>query len=51
MGRQIPEADKGARADFVVDTSGEISASRAQLDEILVALKGREATAFARSWT
>ena len=51
LARQIPDADKRARADFVVDTSGEISASRAQLDEILVALKGREATAFARSWT
>ena len=50
LARQLPDADKRARADFVVDTSGEISASQAQLDEILAALKGREATAFARSW-
>jgi dephospho-CoA kinase len=50
LARQLPDADKRARADFVVDTSGEISASQAQLDEILAVLKGREATAFARSW-
>jgi dephospho-CoA kinase len=35
LARQMPDAEKRARADFVVDTSGEIAASRAALDAII----------------
>jgi dephospho-CoA kinase len=50
LARQMSDADKRARAEFVVDTSGEISASQARLEEILAALQGRAGTAYARSW-
>jgi dephospho-CoA kinase len=35
LGQQIPDAEKRARADFVVDTSGGFDAARAQVREIL----------------
>jgi dephospho-CoA kinase len=50
LARQMPDAEKRARADFVVDTSGELSASRAQLDVILAQLRDRRGEAFARDW-
>ncbi len=42
LARQMPDAEKRARADFVVDTSGPIPQSRAQLDRILATLRPRE---------
>ena len=36
--RQMPDADKRERADFVIDTSGSLDQTRAQLDEILACL-------------
>ncbi len=42
LARQMPDAEKRARADFVVDTNGPISQSRAQLDRILATLSQRE---------
>jgi dephospho-CoA kinase len=36
--RQMPDADKRARADFVVDTSGSFAETRAQVDSILACL-------------
>jgi len=42
LARQMPDAEKRARADFVVDTSGPISQSRAQLDRIFATLSQRE---------
>jgi dephospho-CoA kinase len=36
--RQMPDSDKRARADFVVDTSGSLAATRAQVDAILACL-------------
>jgi dephospho-CoA kinase len=42
LSRQMPDAEKRARADFVVDTSGSISESRAQLDRILATLRQQE---------
>jgi dephospho-CoA kinase len=50
LGRQLPDAEKRQRADFVVDTSGDIEASRAALDAIIAELRGRRGEAYARHW-
>ncbi|MCY7339592.1 MAG: dephospho-CoA kinase [Sphingomonas bacterium] len=36
--RQTPDADKRARSDFVIDTSGSLAETRAQVDAILACL-------------
>ncbi|HTG63800.1 MAG TPA: dephospho-CoA kinase [Sphingomicrobium sp.] len=36
--RQLPDAEKRERADFVIDTSGDLAATRAQVDAILTCL-------------
>ena len=38
LARQLPDADKRDRADFVIDTSGSLVATRAQVDAILACL-------------
>jgi dephospho-CoA kinase len=38
LARQIPDEEKRARADFVVDTSGSLKQTRAQVDAILACL-------------
>jgi len=50
LARQMPDSEKRARADFVVDTSGEVNASRAQLDAIIGRLKTRQGQAYPRDW-
>jgi dephospho-CoA kinase len=50
LARQMPDDQKRAKADFVVDTGGDLESSRAQLDVILRQLEDRPATAFARCW-
>ena len=46
--RQMSDADKRARADFVVDTGGTFADTDAQVDKIVESLKGRKGTAFAK---
>ena len=38
LGRQMPDAEKRRRADFVVDSSGDLDATRAQVRAILEAV-------------
>ena len=38
LARQMPDGEKRARADFIVDTSGPLDATRRQVDEILACL-------------
>ena len=38
LARQMPDAEKRERADFVVDTSGSLAKTRAQVDAILACL-------------
>jgi len=38
LARQLPDADKRARADFLIDTAHGLDAARAQVDAVLTAL-------------
>lgn len=40
LARQLPDAEKRARADFVIDTSGPLEATRAQVDAVIACLAG-----------
>jgi dephospho-CoA kinase len=50
LARQMPDAQKRERADFVVDTGGSIEESQAQLDGIIAALQSWSGQAYARDW-
>jgi dephospho-CoA kinase len=50
LARQMPDAEKRSRADFVVDTGGSFAESDAQVDKIVESLQGRVGTAFAKFW-
>lgn len=50
LARQLPDAEKRARADYVVDTSGSFAETDAQVDRILESLQDRAATAFQEFW-
>jgi dephospho-CoA kinase len=42
LARQTPDAEKRARADFVIDTSGDFEATRAQVRAVLDALREQD---------
>jgi len=48
--RQLSEAEKRRRADFIVETHLTIPESYAQVDQIIDALRVRRGTAFKRLW-
>jgi dephospho-CoA kinase len=50
LARQMPDTQKRARADFVVDTGRTIAESLAQVDSIVESLLGRPGTAYAQFW-
>ncbi len=50
LARQMPDAEKRARADFVVDTSGAIPETHAQIDRIVNELKARRGSVYQLYW-
>jgi dephospho-CoA kinase len=50
LARQMPDAEKRAWADFIVDTGGTLVETDAQVDNIVESLQGRQGTAFATAW-
>lgn len=50
VGRQLPEAEKQVRADFVVDTSGSVENCNSQIDIIITKLPALSATAYEQFW-
>jgi dephospho-CoA kinase len=48
--RQMPDAEKRKRADFIVDTSGSVLACNAQIDAILATIHAHPKGAFLRHW-
>jgi len=50
VARQMPDAEKRARADFIVDTGNGIEASQVRLDSILAELPTWSGHAYAREW-
>ena len=50
LARQMPDAEKRARADFVVDTGCPITQTLAQVDAIIESLAGRAGDAYGRDW-
>ena len=51
LSRQLSDADKRARADFVVDTGTSLAASHAAVDAIVESLRGRRGTAYEAYWS
>ena len=50
VARQMPDAEKRARADFVVDTRGAIADAEAAIDAIVATVRLRVETAFETYW-
>ena len=50
LARQLPDAEKRRRADFVVDTGAPVEVSYAEVDAIVAALRLRKGTAYQRLW-
>lgn len=50
LSRQMSDADKRAKAEFVVDTSGTFEETYAQVDRIIESLRARPAAAYTTYW-
>lgn len=50
LARQMPDAEKRTRADFVVDTGVGIAETEAEVDRLVLELRARDGTAFERHW-
>lgn len=50
LAKQMSDADKRARADYIVDTGVSIEETQAQVDRIIESLRGRKGSAYARFW-
>jgi len=50
LSRQMPDSEKKARADFVVDTSGTIDETRAKIDKIIESVRTKKGYAFQHHW-
>jgi dephospho-CoA kinase len=48
--RQLGEAEKSARADFIVDTNGSVDKCNSQIDVIITKLPALSATAYETFW-
>jgi len=48
--RQMPDAEKRARADFVVDTGGTLTETELQVDRFVESLRGRTGKAYGSIW-
>jgi dephospho-CoA kinase len=48
--RQLSEAEKRARADFVVETSGTVENCHSQIDAVIAKLQGRRGEVYDRYW-
>jgi dephospho-CoA kinase len=48
--RQLSEAEKKARADFVVETGGTVENCHSQIDAVIAKLTGRRGEAYDRYW-
>ncbi|MCL4766134.1 MAG: dephospho-CoA kinase [Hyphomicrobiaceae bacterium] len=51
LNRQMPDAEKRRRADFVVDTGGSIEESHARIDAIVEVLRNRGGRAYQQFWS
>lgn len=50
LSRQIPDAEKRRRSDFVVDTSMTLAATDAQIDHLLASISNRVGQAYDQHW-
>lgn len=50
LAKQLPDAHKRQKADFVVDTGVSLPETLAQVDKVVESLRGRRGSAYARYW-